>query len=124
MPPRGESLESVKAIASEVDVEANPFDGLSDEGQKNAALRYGLPETASWQEISTVAHERNRKRAIESLGLPETATMDDVRTQGPEIVRQQRAREFGLNDDASWEEIMIAKSQQSGHRPDDLEVAA
>ncbi|MBI5405300.1 MAG: hypothetical protein HY976_03685 [Candidatus Kerfeldbacteria bacterium] len=124
MPPRGESLESVAAIAPEVDVETNPFDGLSDEGRKNAALRYGLPESASWQEISTVAHERNRKRAVESLGLPDTATMDDVRTQGPEIVRQQRAREFGLNDDATWDEIMAAKAQKSNHRSDDLEAAA
>jgi hypothetical protein len=94
--------------------------------RKEYAQKYGLPETASWEEISNhdsgmdepVEHPRAEKVTKFENGVYSVYYMGDIRRNPPkpigmsrtfyedfEITRKEYAQKYGLPETATWSEI-------------------
>ncbi len=52
-----------------------------------------------------------RQQRAKELGLPETASWYDITSHNSNLARQQRAKELGLPETASWDDITSHNSK-------------
>ena len=79
-----------------------------NENEKLKRQQYGLPETATEEEVMEAIRKSNEKLKRQQYGLPETATeeevMEAIRKSNEKLKRQQ----YGLPETATEEEVMEA----------------
>lgn len=84
------------------------------EGGSGAVTRKVVPKTI-WdiEKENQAASEVDRKNFAKEDGLPEDATWDQITQFDSEVSRKKYAKEEGLPEDATWSQITDAQAKKS-----------
>ena len=86
---------------------------LSEITRQRFAKNRGLPDTATWDEITLFDSEALRRQGARERGLPNTATWEEIDHFDSEAPRRQEAKKRGLPLTTSWDEITHFDSEAS-----------